>query len=237
MDSSIVSCAPLFSVLLTSAVIRKGKNDIAPLSFEEGVTNNINFVHIKIDPSKFSFEVLSREQAGKLTAQEPFLLINGGYVDVNDKPCGLLVSQGQTISPFSDNHKFSAVFAINNGKAAITRSKDFKLTEHTTFALQNGPFIIEPGKRPGIKPNATEPAERTLLALDKKGMIHFFILKGPISLYNSQDLLLKKVKNIDAALNLDGGPISFFKLDMLGAKGSFGHAEQPAYFIKIAPLK
>lgn len=237
MDGSAVTCAPLFSFLLTSAAFRKGKDDIAPLSFDEGTFNDINYAHIKIDPSRFSFEVLNREEAGKIMFQKPLFLVNGGYVETGEKPCGLLISQGKELSPFSKNNKFSAVFVVNNGKASIIRSKDLKLAEYTAFALQNGPFIIDPGGRPGIKPNATDEAERTLLALDKKGMIHFFILKGPISLYRSQDLLLKKVKNIDAAFNLDGGVISFFKLDMSGFKGSFGHAEQPSYFIKITPLK
>jgi uncharacterized protein YigE (DUF2233 family) len=103
--------------------------------------------------------------------------------------------------------------------------------------LQNGPLIIEPGGRPGIKPSATDKAERTILALDKKGMIHLFFVKGPISLYGCQNFLLNRVKNIDAALNLDGGPMTFFKLDMFGQKASFGSTQGLTHFIKIAPTQ
>ncbi len=237
MSGSTDSCTHVIFSPLTSAVIWNKIIDTTLLLFEEGRIGDTTYAHIEIDPAKFSFEILSQEDGKKLMSQKPLLLVNGGFVDASGEPCGLLISHGRELSPFSSEQKYSGVFVIHDGKALITRSEDFNFTENTNFALQNGPLIIEPGGRPGIKPNATDKAKRTVLALDKEGRIHFFFVKGPISLYGCQNFLLNKVKNIDAALNLDGGPMTFFKLDMFGQKASFGSAESLTRFIKITPVQ
>lgn len=205
------------------------------LEIEEIATPNLQYLHIALDPQKYNFETVTSPQKSVFLILSPFLLINGGYYEKDGNPSGLVISKGKVIHPFSQNELLSGVFSIKNGKASISWSKDYQEDPGITFAVQNGPLIIEPGGKKGIHACGEKTAERTIVAVDKKGKVHLMVLKSPVTLKEAQDFIMQKIPDVSAALNLDGGPSSYFSLHMKEHHSSFGLADQLPYFIKISP--
>ncbi|MBU0671488.1 MAG: phosphodiester glycosidase family protein [Candidatus Margulisbacteria bacterium] len=204
-----------------------------PIVLTENSSNNIDYTIISFDPARTDFGITFPQDT---VCEEGVLVFNGGFYDENRNPEGLLISQGQELAPLSTKEVMSGILSIKDGQVSIVRTSDYLPRPDEDFVLQCGPLIIEPGGRRGIRGNAMA-AERTILAIDKAGRAYIIVIKTPISLFDAQELLLKRVPNIDAALNLDGGPSSFYYYNQDDQDFSFGSANYPAYFINVTPSR
>jgi|GEM_PF-3007692 len=221
-----IQTAVLGSYYLSSPV----KNE-APDKLEVKQTRfqNTSYIEITIDPAQFNFQVIKpNEEQSSYSAE---VVINGGYFEQNNSPSGLLVSDSLQISPPTQKPVLSGLFLVKNGKASIVWARDYQTDSRPEFAVQNGPLVIEPGGKRGIRKKDGLPYKRTLIAVDKTGKVHIIIIKTPASLYQCQELLLKKIKNIDAAVNLDGGPSTYIKYRSM----DFGNSQTLPYLIRIIP--
>lgn len=202
------------------------------INFKGGVFNGIPYFLFSFQPQKVAMEAVFSLPA---TTTGTTLLINGGYFEQNRTPSGLLISGRQKIAPLSEKNVMSGIFTLTPQGARIIRTQNYSPAEDILFAVQNGPLIIEPGGKPGIYDNAITRARRTILAVDKQGKVSFYVFTKGISLYDCQSFLLNPGLKISAALNLDGGPSTAFRLVTPSQKVDFGTPSYPAYFIKVTP--
>jgi uncharacterized protein YigE (DUF2233 family) len=138
--------------------------------------------------------------------------VNGGYFDPEDKPVGLLVSDGKAIAPLRKTRLLSGVMLVSNGQLQLLRTAEYSSKRKASAALQCGPFLVDRGQPvPGL--NDTRPARRTFLltgALDRAaiGFCSGVTLAQLARILATPELApgLKAQR----ALNLDGGSSSAF---------------------------
>ncbi|MFA4844854.1 MAG: phosphodiester glycosidase family protein [Candidatus Margulisiibacteriota bacterium] len=169
-----------------------------------------------------------------MQCQKTCLIVNGGFFEPDGSPTGLLIEGGRQRAPLSNRALMSGTFMVKNGLFQMIRSGDYIADPGISFAVQNGPMLVEPGPRFGIVRNDLNRQPRTIIALDRAGCAHLVVLKTPVSLFVSQYIVARVVRNISYALNLDGGPSSYIYYNDGKKQVSFGDPTIPAYFIKIA---
>jgi exopolysaccharide biosynthesis protein len=163
--------------------------------------------------------------------------VNGGYFDPENKPVGLLISDGHVIAPLRKARLLSGVVIVSNGRIQLLRVAEYSSKRRATAALQCGPFLVDRSQPiPGL--NDTRPARRTFIVTggSDRAAIGF-----------CSDLTLAQLGKILAppgvapdlkaqrALNLDGGSSSAFWF--AGERGPFSIAEQKAVrdFVAVVP--
>ena len=163
--------------------------------------------------------------------------VNGGYFDPEDKPVGLLISDGKVIAPLRKARLLSGVMIVSNGRIQLLRVAEYSSKRRATAALQCGPFLVDRGQPvPGL--NDTRPARRT------------FIVTGGsdrAAIGSCSDMTLAQLGkilvtpggapdlNVQRALNLDGGSSSAFWF--AGQRGPFSISEQKTVrdFVAVVP--
>jgi len=162
---------------------------------------------------KYRVRVRTATEFGKniISAQEisrkggGLFVINGSFFDHLERPIGLVISRGITISPL---HKggmtLTGIFQIRNGKPEIIHRDEFN-PNGVVEAIQAGPRLLVNGKATPVTKNNSRSL-RTAVCLDQASNVLFASstrwVMG-VTLQEMQDIL-KRVgcKN---ALNLDGG--------------------------------
>ena len=156
-------------------------------------------------------------------AKSALLVTNAGFFTEEWKATGLLVSAGETLSPFvaQAGSAGSGVLLVRDHRIRLLErdaaaAEDFR---DALLAIQAGPRIIEPGGRPGIRSDDGARANRTVIGADARGRLVLVVVYqvdggrrfGP-SLFELMELLgprgLGRVSEelaLDLALNLDGG--------------------------------
>lgn len=136
-------------------------------------------------------------------AEDDLLIINGGYFDGNLNPVGYCKISGVVVSE-SHADKLSGYLTIDD---AGSLDLHWKTLPQQTFlsVFQAGPFIIDPGGELGIRTDNGLPAKRTVVAKTSSHSI-LIITTTAVTLYELSHLLKERIPDIDAALNLDGGP-------------------------------
>jgi uncharacterized protein YigE (DUF2233 family) len=181
---------------------------------------------VKIDPKLFSFNIYqnpSQDEAKTIKEVHEetgaILSFNGGFFTEDFKPTGLLLDKGEILRKISPADLLNGIFAIKNDHTALLLSQNVRIgkANYYSFAIQNGPLLIDENGSIQISSDTHKLANRTALGIDKDGNIVLIILKlsllnpdNTISLYEFAQLL----KNNDAlrplflhsVLNLDGGP-------------------------------
>ncbi len=137
--------------------------------------------------------------------------INASYfaADEQHSPIGLVISQGQQISPFSQGRFTVAGTLYDTGKE-LKLERSAKLSSPTKkmqAAIQAGPFLIEDGKMlAGL--DDTKIAARSFVATDGQGRWCIGMASAR-SLKDLAETLQKKGSlgdfRVKTALNLDGG--------------------------------
>ncbi len=163
--------------------------------------------------------------------QEAFLGINGGFFTPENVPLGLVIIQGKHLSPLArQSTLLSGLVLINkSGQINLTwRNANYK---HAFYALQAGPFLIQPGGKLALRSQG-ELKRRTALALSKNHLV--VISSSPTSLYNLAYLLKHfpnafGVSKITTALNLDGGSSTSMTL--------FAPDQNPLIISEILPVR
>lgn len=143
----------------------------------------------------------------------PVLLIDGGSSISLSVPValGLVIDDGKLVSEFNAMQGFaSGVFCVDSSERVSIIKKEKYKSGMCRNALQSGPLLIEPGAVLGERPTerATRAYSRSLVALDRRGGLHFLIT-SPAHLYDLAKVMLKPVSDgglgCSVALNLGTG--------------------------------
>jgi len=152
--------------------------------------------------------------------------VNGGYFDPDDKPVGLLISDGNVIAPLRKARLLSGVMVVSNGRIQLLRVAEYSSKRKATAALQCGPFLVDRGQPvPGL--NDTRSARRTFIVTggSDRSAVGFC---SDVTLAELGKILatpgLAPELKVQRALNLDGGSSSAFWFG--GERGPFSISEQ-----------
>jgi len=163
--------------------------------------------------------------------------VNGGYFDPEDKPVGLLVSDGRVIAPLRKARLLSGVMLVSNGPLQLLRTAEYSSKRKPTAALQCGPFLMDRGQPvPGL--NDTRPARRTFILTSASDRAAIGFCSG-VTLAQLAKILstpeLSPGLKAQRALNLDGGSSSAF--GFTGEREAFSIPEQKTVrnFVVIVP--
>ena len=163
--------------------------------------------------------------------------VNGGYFDPEDKPVGLLISDGNVVAPLRKARLLSGVMVVWNGRIQVLRVAEYSSKRKATAALQCGPFLVDRGQPvPGL--NETRPARRTFIATggSDRAAIGFC---SDVTLAQLGKILatpgIAPDLKVQRALNLDGGSSSAFWF--AGERGPFSISEQKTVRNFVAVVK
>ncbi|MGF1511972.1 MAG: phosphodiester glycosidase family protein [Myxococcota bacterium] len=142
------------------------------------------------------------------------VVVNGSFFTPENKPTGLLVSNGEVLHPFIGHGgpAGSGVLTVDH-HINLHRRDSFEPGAETRFAIQAGPRLIEPGGGPGIYRDDGQRASRTVIGESEDGRLALVVVHtepglGP-TLFELVALLKGSVLGpglrLRAALNLDGG--------------------------------
>ena len=163
--------------------------------------------------------------------------VNGGYFDPDDKPVGLLISDGNVIAPLRRARLLSGVMIVSNGRIQLLRVAEYSPKRKATAALQCGPFLVDRGQAvPGL--NDTRSARRTFIvtAGSDRAAIGFC---SDVTLAELGKILatpgVTPELKVQRALNFDGGSSSAFWF--AGERGPFSISEQKRVrnFVAVVP--
>ena len=159
--------------------------------------------------------------------------VNGSYFDPQNKPVGLLISDGKLIAPFRKARLLSGVLVVNKTRIELMRTGEYSSRKNVAAAVQCGPFLVE-GGRATAGLNNTRPARRTfvLTMAPERAAIGFC---STVTLAQLGDILAIPELKTQRALNLDGGSSSAFWF--AGERGLFSISEQKTVrdFVIVTP--
>lgn len=169
----------------------------------------------RIDPQHYNFRIgVTKDPAGEdnktlqqlMREQNAIIAINGGFFAPDDKPLGLLISQGKLLNSLRPT-SWWGVFSILGTQPKITARKDYQPDPAIDFAIQAGPRLLVNGQIPNTTSNIDY---RTALGITKDGRI---IIAVTENLMLTTQELAEIMRRSDKegglgcinALNLDGG--------------------------------
>lgn len=182
------------------------------------------YSYSKIEVNDVSKTTLFSNLDKKLTSREILKssgcksLVSGGFYTKDDKPIGLLISEGQTLNYAQNSSLFNSFIYITfDDKVAIASRIPYGSMR---LALQSGPLLIKDGVKQQLKLKNDEEARRVVVGtINDKTMVFLAIYKtdslfvGPnlVDLPEITSLISEKENiNLKDALNLDGGTASAF---------------------------
>ncbi len=166
--------------------------------------------------------------AGVMRREHCLAGVNGGYFDPENKPVGLLISDGNVIAPLRKARLLGGVMIVSNGRIQLLRVAEYSSKRRATAALQCGPFLVDRSQPvPGL--NDTRPARRTFIVTGGSDRVAIGLCSD-VTLAQLGKILatpgLTPDLKVQRALNLDGGSSSAFWF--AGEHGSFSISEQKA---------
>jgi uncharacterized protein YigE (DUF2233 family) len=163
--------------------------------------------------------------------------VNGGYFDPQDAPIGLLIVDGNTISPLQRARLLSGVITAVGTKVQIWRFAEFPRKQKFDAAIECGPMLVDLGK--GVRGlESTRGARRTFVAVagSDRAALGFC---SDVTLAELSDILSTPFASdfkIQRALNLDGGSSSAFWFKRAsGSAFSISEMKTVRDFVAIAP--
>lgn len=162
--------------------------------------------------------------------------VNGGYFDPENKPVGLLISDGNVVAPLRKARLLSGVMIVSKGKIQLLRTAEYSTKSKATTALQCGPFLVDRGQPvPGL--NDTRPARRTFIVTGEDRTAIGFC-SGVTLAQLGKILAMPGITpglKVQRALNLDGGSSSAFWF--AGESEPFSISEQKTVrnFVAVVP--
>lgn len=172
-------------------------------------------------------------------APETIAVMNAGYVDQLGQPTGWRVIEGATIQAIAPDPVQSGIAWLDD-ELTLRLSWRKELPKSPRFALQSGPFLIDPGGKLGINRPAGPLARRSALAVTSEGTQLLVISPVAVTLRAFAEAIHDLpahigVADISAALNLDGGPAT--ALSIPGHPTWAVHPSGPIADIWILTLK
>ena len=163
--------------------------------------------------------------------------VNGGYFGPDDKPVGLLISDGNVVAPLRKARLLSGVMVVSNDRVQLLRIAEYSSKRKATAALQCGPFLVDRGRPvPGL--NDTRPARRTFIVTGGSDRAAIGLCSDVTLAQLGEILATPAVApdlKVQRALNLDGGSSSAFWF--AGERGPTSISEQKAVrdFVTVVP--
>lgn len=163
--------------------------------------------------------------------------VNGGYFDPEDKPVGLVISDGKLIAPLRKARLLSGVLVVAAGRLQLFRTAEYSPKRKANEALQCGPFLVDRGQPvPGL--NDTRSARRTFVLTSGPDRAALGFCSGVTLAQLAKILVTPEVApdlKVQRALNLDGGSSSAFWF--AGERGPFSISEQKTVrnFVAVVP--
>ena len=163
--------------------------------------------------------------------------VNGGYFDPDDKPVGLLISDGHLIAPLRKARLLSGVLVVSAGRIQLLRFAEYSPKRTATEALQCGPFLVDHGRPvPGL--NNTRPARRTFVCTFGSDRVAVGFCSSATLAELGKILATPGIApdlKVQRALNLDGGSSSAFWF--ASEKGAFSISELKTVrnFVAVVP--
>ena len=163
--------------------------------------------------------------------------VNGGYFDSDDRPVGLLISDGKIVAPLRKARLLSGVMVAWDGRIQLLRIAEYSAKRTATAALQCGPFLVDRGRRvSGL--NNTRPARRTFIVTSGFDRAAIGLCSDATLAELGKILATPGIApdlKVQRALNLDGGSSSAFWF--AGEGGVFSASEQKTVrdFVAVVP--
>lgn len=165
-------------------------------------------------------------------------LTSGGFYTKEDKPIGLLVNDGETISEAIESELFDGFFNIpNEGKFTIT----YTPLDRARISIQSGPVLFKDKKPVTLELKNDSHARRIVAASDRNGNLILMVLYDKTSQYlgplleevpmQLEEIQKKTSLSIVDAINLDGGSASAF----IGDSFNLTEATKSGQFLCIKP--
>jgi uncharacterized protein YigE (DUF2233 family) len=152
--------------------------------------------------------------------------VNGGYFDPENKPVGLLISDGNLVAPLRKARLLSGVMVVSNGRIQLLRAAEYSSKRKAAAALQCGPFLVDRGQ-PVPDLNDTRSARRTFIVTGGPDRAAIGFCSAVTLAQLGRILATPEITpdlKVQRALNLDGGSSSAFWF--AGERGPFSISEQ-----------
>ncbi len=188
---------------------------------------------VRFDPARWQQRVVTEKQTGAKLADaasfrkaavaapqdEAVAAINAGFFDPQNRPLGLLVSEGKQVARLRKvDH---GVFTVGKDGPQLQHARKFKMPEALDFAVECGPRLVVDGKPLTFKPGV---ALRTAIGFDVAGQVFWIVSTGAMSLTDLAAFLVRPAASgglgLNYALNLDGGKSTMFDLHTAKIKAS-----------------
>jgi uncharacterized protein YigE (DUF2233 family) len=147
------------------------------------------------------------------TGRTPVLAMNGGMYDLGLNAIGLLVENGQTLTPLNRRSGAGNFYLQPNGVFAINRSGHARVIDSaawngiatdTVYATQSGPMLVIGGRlHPAFEPNGSSRYRRNGVGVRADGTVVLAISRREVSFGAFARLFRDKLRCPDA-LFLDG---------------------------------
>lgn len=159
---------------------------------------------LRLDPNCLHVETGKPQTAGEWRqSTNSVAAVNGGFFDENNRSLGLRQSQGKELSRL--RHVNWGVFFVQDGKAHVLHTRDFKNIDQTTVteAIQCGPRLVVDGHPTDLK---DQWARRTGIGVAANGKVLIAVCDSELPLRKwAQFWAAKDGLHCQQALNLDGG--------------------------------
>ena len=163
--------------------------------------------------------------------------VNGGYFDPENKPVGLVLSEGNLVAPLRKARLLSGVMVVANGQVQLLRTAEYSAKRKATAALQCGPFLVDRAQPvPGL--NDIRTARRTFIFTGGTDHVAIGFCSGVTLAQLGKILATPGIVSglkVQRALNFDGGSSSAFWF--AGENGPFSISEQKTVrnFVAVVP--
>ncbi len=192
-----------FAIVRQVTFARTSERDAARLTFAMVSPNALKASIVQATQNQSLWQLAQQHHS--------ILGINGGFFNTDFTYSGLLVLNGQQISPKS--HLYDGAVVVDATGAIQLQSIDD--VSNPQNAMQTGPFLIRPGGTMGIKSDDRALYARSFIAQSDDAIVLGMATTG-ISLYQLANILLQfpnafLAKSFDSALDLGGASeASFF---------------------------
>lgn len=228
----------LFTLLFSNGCLRRNKTgakpDPIPSNSALVVVTGPRFTTIRVDVRTAHLELFLRDEAGQtfkrfdrlqswLAGKNQRLLfaMNAGMFKPDFSPVGLLVQDGQQVSPLNladgaGNFflKPNGVFLVSASGPRIVDSTEYPaLAPGVRFATQSGPLLVRDGKlHPAIDAGSTARLVRNGVGISGDSVV-FVISEQPVSFYELASYFRDELHCPDA-LYLDGVVSSLYSIEL-----------------------
>jgi len=212
MSNAAVAAMPNFIVPTAWRNVASGLEYTTISNFADFPGGNLHVFKIDLQHYNLRIGLTKNADGGNKTLQQlmreenAIIAVNGGFFSPDDKPLGLLVSQGKLLNSLRPT-SWWGIFSIHGTQAQITARKDYQFDATTDFAIQAGPRLVVNEQIPNIASNVDY---RTALGITKDGRVIIAVTENLMLTTQELAEIMRRPENMGGlgcvnALNLDGG--------------------------------